>query len=228
MSRILYDLAMADEDIRPSPFCWLAKFALLHKELAFETQPLRLAEKEKYPDPEHGRVPMLQDGDELICDSRKIIAYLDAEYRDKPLAATKGEYAAADFLSGWVTLALFPALGPMIIPHVFLASHPDDHEYFRSSREERIGMTLEEYGATPNAKSMAETALKMLALPLTRRKFLGGDNPNLCDYTAFAPFIWQRVVIGEGPYETPQPVGAWQERMLDLFDGYARKAKTVA
>ena len=68
---------LADPDVRLSPFCWLAKFALLHKGVEFETVPLRFTEKENYPDQEHGKLPILVDGDDIICDSANIVAYAE-------------------------------------------------------------------------------------------------------------------------------------------------------
>lgn len=227
MALRLYDLALADIDVRPSPFCWLAKFALLHKGLEFETEPLRFAEKHNYPDQDHGRVPVLRDGDHIIADSANIIVHLEKNYPGERIVATAGEQAAADFYNAWVAANLFPALGPVMYVRVHAAAHEDDREYYRVSREDRFGQSLEELSITPGLKDKAEASLKVLSASFVRHKFLGGDKPNLCDYIVFSPFMWQRVITSETLYETPQAVGAWQERMLDLFDSYARKAKTV-
>ena len=225
MAYVLYDLALADPEIRTSPYCWLVKFALLHKGCEFETVPLRFAEKENYPDPEYGRVPVLKDGDTLVKESAQIIAYLDQKHPEPPLAATSGEAAAVDFFNEWLNRMLFPALAPMLFARVHALAHEADKAYFRKVREERFGKTLEEMAATPGLAEMAEKALKMLDGPLARHKFLGGETPNLSDYTVISPLMWQRGVTSETLYETPQPVAAWIERMLDLFDGYARRAK---
>ncbi len=227
MALRLYDLALADIDVRPSPYCWLAKFALLHKGLEFETEPLRFSEKHNYPDQDHGKLPILRDGDRIISDSASIIAYLEQNYPGERIVVTESEQAAADFYNAWLAANLFPALGPIMFVRIHAAVHKGDQEYFRASREARFGQTLEQLSLTPGLKERAEAALKVLSAPLVRHKFLGGDKPNLCDYIVFSPFMWQRVTTSESLYELPQAVGAWQERMLDLFDGYARKAKTV-
>jgi len=225
MTLKLYDLATADEAVRPSPFCWLVKFALLHKGLEFETVPMRFAEKENYPDPAYAKLPILVDGEEVICDSATILAHLERNHTGDALAATEAERAAAAFYQAWLGANLFPALGPMLFGRVHAAAHADDKHYFRTSREERFGKTLEELAMTPGLKEKAEAALQTLAAPLARHKFLGGAAPNLSDYVVFSPFMWQRVITSEELYDTPQTVLAWQERMLDLFDGYGRKAK---
>ncbi len=223
----LYDLALADAEVRPSPFCWLAKFALLHKGVSFETAPLRFAEKENYPDPEHGKLPILEVGDETICDSAAIIAWLEKNVQESPFLETDAERAAADFYQAWTFANVFPHLGRLIMLRIWVAAHDDDKEYFRASREQRFGMTLEEFANAPGARGDLEKALQTLAAPLARRKFLGGETPNLSDYMVFSPFMWQRSVVLEELYDAPQAVDAWRERMLDLFDGYARKAKSA-
>jgi len=225
MTLQLFDLALADPDIRPSPFCWLAKFALLHKGLAFETVPLRFTEKQNYPDPDYGKLPILKDGDAIVCESVNIIAHIEKNHSGAPMTQTAGEQAAADFYSAWAGANLFSPLAPMLFVRVCAAAHEDDKAYFRKAREARFGKTLEELAMTPGLKEKMETALQMLAAPLARNKFLGGEKPNLCDYIIFSPFMWQRSVTSETLYETPQAVDAWRERMLDLFDGYARQAK---
>lgn len=228
MTLVLYDLCMADPDLRPSPFCWIAKFALLHKGLKFETRPLRFAEKANYPDPDHGKVPILKDDDQIICDSANIIAHLEKHYPADSLTTTAGERAAAEFCGAWAIAELYPALAPMIVPRIYPLVHESDREYFRQTREERFGRPLHELSATPVLLEKIESALQTLAAPLARHQFLGGGRPNLSDYLVMAPFMWQRIVTDAAPYETPQAVNAWQERMLDLFDGYARKAKRAA
>lgn len=227
MSRILYDLALGDEAVRPSPYCWMVKFALLHKGLAFETRPVRFADKSKYPDPDYGKVPVLIDNDEMIKDSPVIAAWLDRKYPENPLTATKAEKAAAEFYAAWSSSALNAALAPMLMPRLATVVADEDRAYFRSSREQRFGKTLEEFAATPGAAERTQAALNVLAAPLATHRYLGGGAPNLADYVVFSSFMWQRTVTLKELYPTPEPVAAWRERMLDLFDGYARNAKSA-
>lgn len=226
MSLKLYDLALADPDIRPSPYCWTVKFALLHKGLEFETVPMRFAEKENYPDPEYGRVPVVIDeSGEMVKDSSVIAAWLDRTYPESPLLATGGEAAAAEFYKAWLFSVFFPAAGPMLVARIHALAADADKAYFRKSREERYGKTLEELAAAPGNKEKVEAALGLLSAPLARCRFLGGEAANLCDYIVMGALMWPRLSTPEDLFETPQAVGAWMERMLDLYDGYARKAK---
>lgn len=225
MTLRLYDLCTSDADIRPSPYCWLVKFALLHKGLDFETVALRFTEKRNYPDPDYGKLPMLDDGGELVRDSAAIVAHLEKNYPARPLVATAGEAASADFYAAWLGAVLFPALAPLTLIKVHDLLDAEDANYFRTTREKRLGKRLEDLAADPAAPARMEAALATLAAPLEKHRFLGGDAANLSDYIVVSPLLWRRTVTDESPYETPPAVETWTERMLDLFDGYARAAK---
>lgn len=225
MTLRLYDLRTDVGDIRPSPYCWMVKFALLHKGLAFETVALRFTEKENYPDPDYKLLPVLDDDGELVRDSAAIIAHLERKYPARPLVATPGEAAAADFYRAWLVSGLYPGLGPLTYVKVLDHLGDEGKAYFRETREARLGKRLEDLAADPAAVSKMDAALATLATPLDHHPFLGGEAANLCDYIVFSPLMWRRLVAAETPYKTPPAVAAWMERMLDLFDGYGRKAK---
>ena len=59
----LYDLVFQD-DRRPSPFCWRAKFALKHKGLAWRDEPMGFTEKQKIAFAQSQTVPVIHDGAE--------------------------------------------------------------------------------------------------------------------------------------------------------------------
>ncbi len=227
MARVLYDLALADEAVRPSPYCWTVKFALLHKGLPFETKAVPFADKSKYPDPEYGKVPVLVENGDMVKDSSVIAAWLDRKHPHNPLASSKSEKASAEFYAAWLGSAVYPAIAPMLVPRIAKAVSDADRAYFRASRETRYGRTLEEIAATAGVIEKTEAALNVLAAPLANHRYLGGVQPNLSDYVVFGPFMWQRSVTLEELYATPDPVAQWRERMLDLFDGYARNAKSA-
>jgi hypothetical protein len=77
MTITLYDLAGAEADRHFSPFCWRARMALAHKGLDVETVPCRFTEKDKLPQPNVGRVPVIVDGDRVVRDSTAIADYLE-------------------------------------------------------------------------------------------------------------------------------------------------------
>src|SRR5215471_805912 len=85
MAITLYDLAGAEPDRRFSPFCWRTRMALAHKGLEFLIVAWAFTEKDKLPQPNAGRVPVIVDGGQVVHDSSAIADYLEARYPDRPL-----------------------------------------------------------------------------------------------------------------------------------------------
>ena len=100
-----------------------------------------------------------------------------------------------------------------------------DKDYFRKSRETRLGMTLEQYCAD-REKNLASfrQSLEPLRQTLATQPFLGGEAPLYPDYIVFGGFQWARSISPFVLLEKSDPVNSWRERLLDRFDGLARKA----
>ena len=221
---ILYDLAIKSCDARPSPFCWLAKFGFLHKGIAFDTRALGFLPKTDYPDPDYGRVPVLDMAGERIKGSEEILAYLESVRPEPPLTVNADAAARAEKHKTWVMESLFPALAPMMFPRVHAAIADHEKDYFREAREERFGMTLEEMAALPDQAAKVEAALSDPAAALGEADFFGGDAPDLSDYRIASPLMWQVSITNEPLYAMPSPLAAWFDRLRDHFGGYGRKA----
>jgi glutathione S-transferase len=116
-------------------------------------------------------------------------------------------------------------LFPLIVADIPAHLKPVDAAYFRKSREARFGKPLEEVVAGRDKSVEAfRKALDPLRLTLKTQKFLGGAAPNYADYIVFGPFQWARVVSPFRLLAEDDPVYAWRERLLDAFDGMARKS----
>jgi glutathione S-transferase len=63
-----------------------------------------------------------------------------------------------------------------------------------------------------------------MRLTLKTQPYLGGAAPNYADYIVFGGFQWARVVSPFKLLAEDDPVYAWRERLLDAFDGMARKS----
>jgi len=100
-----------------------------------------------------------------------------------------------------------------------------DAAYFRQSREARFGKPLEQVmaGRDKSVESFRR-ALDPLRLTLKTQSFIGGATPNYADYIMFGPFQWARVVSPFKLLAEDDPVYAWREKLLDAFDGMARKS----
>jgi glutathione S-transferase len=101
-----------------------------------------------------------------------------------------------------------------------------DKEYFRSSREKRLGKSLEAAVANrDNDVAGFRESLLPLRLVLKAQPFLGGDKPLYADYAVLASFQWCRCISDFTLLAADDPIYAWRGRMLELYDGLAGKAK---
>jgi glutathione S-transferase len=226
MAITLYDLAAAEPDRRFSPFCWRTRLALAHKGLAVETVPWRFTETDAIAFSGQGKVPVIVDGGKTVFDSWTIADYLDATYPDRPLLASTRERALAKFIGNWTDTVLHPGLARLIMLDLFAHIDAKDRSYFRSSREARLGMTLEAFCADCDAKLAAfRQSLTPLRTTLQGQPYLGGEAPDYADYIVFGGFQWARCVSELKLLAPDDPIAAWRQRMLDAFDGLAGKAK---
>jgi glutathione S-transferase len=226
----LYDLAGAEDDRRFSPYCWRVKMALMHKGLTFETLPWRFTEKDKIEFTGSTTVPVIVDGKQAVYDSWEIAVYLDEAYPSRPGLFEGSESRALSlFMNHWTVRSLHAPLLRAILMDLYGHVHEKDRAYFRETSEKRVGGRLEDI-AVDQKKWLAEFrgALEPVRPGLVQTPFIAGKGPGFADYIVFGAFQWARSVSPLRLLEPDDPVYAWRERMLDLFDGYARKAKGYA
>jgi glutathione S-transferase len=225
VARILYDLAGADDERRFSPNCWRVKMALAHKQLSFDARPWRFTEKEAIAFSGQGLVPVLVDGERVVVDSWGICQYLDETYPTLPLAESAQARAYALFIKHWAERVLHPAIFRVILPDIYVQVHPKDRGYFRSSREARVGTTLEAYSADrPTHLATLHQALDPLRATLNVQAFVSGSAPGLADYLVFGAFQWARCTSPAQLLESEDPIHLWRERMLALHGSLAARA----
>lgn len=226
MAITLYDLAGAEADRRFSPFCWRTKMALAHKGLEVETIPWRFTEKDVLPQPNQGRVPVIVDDGRVVHDSSAIAEYLETHYSNHPsLFGDATGKALTRFVQNWTETVLQPGLVGFVVLDICRHSAPKDQAYFRQSREERLGTTLENIVNDREARLPAfRDSLAPLRRTVERQKFLAGEMPAYADYVVFGAFQWARAISDFELLAADDPVAAWRGRMLDAFGGYARKS----
>ncbi|RKR06834.1 glutathione S-transferase [Kushneria sinocarnis] len=233
MARILYDLCGADQRLRFSPFCWRAHMALRHKGLDYEARPWLFTDKDEIAfsvegDGSKATVPVLVDDDDrVINDSFEILRYLDHAYPDTPLLDQDRAESRARFIKYWSETQVAPAIFRIIILDIFRNLDERDQPYFRESREQRFGVTLEEFHNPDQGREMLDRALTPLRSHLQELPFLDGQTAGGADYIAFGIFMTARVMRGEPLLSGEDVVGQWQDRLLDEFHGFARSATTV-
>ena len=226
MAITLYDLAGSDADRRFSPFCWRAKMALAHKDLAVDSVPWRFTEKDKLPQPNAGRVPVIVDDGHVVHDSTAIADYLETRYADRcSLFGDKAARALTQFVQNWTEAVVQPGIAGFVVLDVWRHIGPEDQAYFRRSREERFGASLEHVVADRRARLPAfRDSLTPLRRTLECQPFLTGEAPAYADYVVFGAFQWARAISDFELLAADDAVAAWRARMLDAFGGFARKS----
>ena len=226
MAITMYDLAGAEADRRFSPFCWRSKMALAHKGIEAETVPWRFTEKDKLPQPNAGRVPVIVDDGEVVHDSSAIAEYLENRYAERPsLFGGEAGRALTRFVQNWTETVMQPALVGFVVLDICLHAAPQDQTYFRQSREERFGRSLEDVVKDREMRLPAfRESLTPLRRTLERQQFLAGTAPAYPDYVVFGAFQWARAISDFELLAADDPIAAWRGRLLDLFGGLARKS----
>jgi len=229
MTVVMHDLAGANAALRFSPYCWRIRMALAHKGLAVETIPWRFTEKAVLAFSGQGRVPVIRDGDTVVSDSWSIAEYLEDAYPDRPsLFGGPTGRAHARFINGWADAVMMGGIARLIVRDLLDVVDPKDRAYFRESREARFGMSLEavQEGRDTRVADFRATLLPV-RLVLSRQAWLGGDAPSYADHIIFGSLQWPRCASRFELLAADDPIAIWRERMLDLFDGLARRAPTA-
>ncbi len=224
MSIRLFEL-LGDEDRRYSQFSWRAKMALKHKGLDFEQIPILLTDKDSISFSDSKSVPVMVDGAIVKTDSWDIALYLDETYPNAPclLGGSIGE-GVTRVINSWCDRAVNVALGPLIARDVLDAAHQKDREYFRATMEKMYKRSLEEvqHGREDRVVNLYRTLDPIRTSFRKGQLFICGENAGYADYVVFSQFQWARITSPFQLLGKDDPVYQWRERMLDLFDGFAR------
>jgi glutathione S-transferase len=222
----MYDLAGEETVRRFSPYCWRIRMSLAHKGLTVETIPWRFSEKAAIAHSGQERVPVIEDGGRVLADSWTIANYLEDAYPDRSsLFGGPAGRAAARFFNSWADIVQIPGIASFVVADIFRHLDPRDRDYFRQTREKRFGMSLEEFCANrENRIAGFRQTLEPLRQTLQTQPFFGGEKPIYPDYIVFGGFQWARAISPFALLETADPIAKWRDRMLDAFDGLARRA----
>ena len=223
----LYDLAF-EGDRRPSPYCWRTKFALKHKGLDWRDEPTGFTEKHKIAFAKSQTLPVLHDGAHAVSDSWAIAEYLEKAYPGNTLFPNDPTHAYARFVNGWTDSAVNGAVFPVVVGDLVDRVRPQDKDYVVESRGKRLA-TTDFVGFQARAREKGVASFRVSLEPARRllavQPFLSGEGPAYADYILFGTLMWPRTISPLELLEKDDFVYAWRERMFDLFDGMARKAK---
>jgi glutathione S-transferase len=151
--------------------------------------------------------------------------YLAARSPGPSWCGGAGGRAHARFINAWADSTLLGAIARLILRDILDVIDPKDRDYFRASREQRFGMTLE---AVQDGREQRLPAFRDLLAPvrltLRAQPWLGGSSVSYADFILFGTLQWPRCVSRFELLAPDDPVAAWQERMLDLYGGLGRSA----
>jgi glutathione S-transferase len=223
----LYELK-GKNDRRYSLFSWRARMALRHKRLAFETRPVLLSDKTAIEFSGGKTVPVMKDQDTVVRDSWKIAEYLENRYQDHPLFGGEIGRGVTQAFNTWADRALVPAMLHVIAADIHERVDALDQGYFRQTMEKVLRMTLEESRAKRDAALLQlGKVLEPLQATFKRQAFLAGAAAAYADYILLSVFQWARVMSPRELLAPEDPLCQWRERMLDLYDGFARNVSTA-
>ena len=225
----LYELKGAG-GCRFSPYCWRTRMALAHKGLEADLIPVRFSDKDLIAFSGQSRVPVLVDGKTTLSDSWTIAGYLEDTYADRPsLFGGAGGRAVSLVLNAWMDKVQGPLIAQMIVLDIFNGIEEVDQKYFRTTREQRFGNSLEDIQAG-RAERIEDfrAGLEFLRDVLGKQPFLSGEAPAYADYIVFSGFQWARSISRFELLDAGDILHQWRQRILDLFDGLAAKAATVS
>ena len=214
---------------RYSLFSWRTKMALKHKGLTFESQPVLMSDKAAIAFSGGKTVPIIKDGETVVRDSWQIAEYLEDRYPERPtlFGGAIGRGMAQAF-NTWADRTLLPLLMPVIVADVHERVDPADEQYFRQQFEGFLKSTLEEARKRqPQALERLTRALEPMQAALKRQPFICGSDPAYADYILFSVLQWARVMSPQAIFNNSNPLYGWRERILDLYDGFARNIPTA-
>lgn len=210
----LYDLVGAN-DLRFSPFCWRTKGVLAHKNIPYTTVPIRFSDKDKLAFSGQTLVPVIKDNGTVVSDSWKIAEYLEGKQPEPNIFPGLGLKEACRFFNLYVNSTVHAALFPVVVTDIFANVDPADREYFRTSREKRLGMTLEEIAAKrAEYRPRLQAVLADLNATLSGQEYIFGLF-TYADLCLFGTFKWVTAVSAEPIFDATPALRTWWERMQE-------------
>jgi glutathione S-transferase len=216
---VLFDLVTQD-DLRPSPFCWRAKLALKHKGVPFEARATLYSEIPGIGDGSFKTLPVIQDGPFWSGGSFKIAADLEARYGEGPtLFPGDPQRRFAEFVESYVDTVVQPLIFPSVALNIWKQLPSSQKEYFRNTRERRLGTSLEEAHKHADSKLAATRAsLDPVRRILKQRPYLSGDIPAYADYIVFGALKWQSLASEAELTDAGDSISRWFEE-IDAIAG---------
>ena len=214
----LYDLS-GKNDLRFSPPCWTVKLCLLHKNIKFETVPVRFSEKDKIAFSGQTLVPILEHEDGYVNDSWEIIKWLDKYYPENKLFINETSKNFSYFLYLWTSRQLLPVLFKVIAHEIPNVLEGEDINYYIKTREDRINGPITKFKL--NISEFINEFNKMIN-PIRKiidvNRFIAGKEPGIEDYIFFGNFKWVSCCSSSNLLEIKDPIHRWFKDLTKIAD----------
>jgi glutathione S-transferase len=210
----LYDL-VGINDLRFSPFCWRTKAVLAYKKIPYTSIPVRYSDKDRIAFSGQGAVPVIRDEGTAVYDSWTIACYLEEKQPEPQIFPGLGLKEACRFFNLYVDRTLNPAIARVIVNDIYAIVDPIDREYFRTTREQRLGTTFEEIAARKDEyRQRLHTTLTDLEATLSGQDYFLGVF-TYADLCLFGSLKWVTVVSKAPLFENTPALRVWWRRVQE-------------
>lgn len=224
---ILYELDAINEQYF-SPYCWRILMSLNHKDLykGVKRIQVKFSDKSLISHKGFNTVPVLEDDDNWTGGSLKIAEYIEKTYPNQPSLFRGAENMnLTSIINQMLDTKIIGILARIIVGDVYKVLHPEDKIYFRETREKILNKTIEEVDLESSKYiPILQKELNPFRKVIKNNNFFTGSKPMYCDYILFGFFMWARNTSPKQLLEKNDVLWHWRERMLNLFDGFARKS----
>lgn len=221
-----FELCGAQEDIRFSPFVWRIKLMLAHKDIPYDSKAITFLDKSALEGSGLKTVPVIKHDDTWVSESLEIARYLDENFSGNNLFETSSAVLQAAIINNWVDRNIVMPIFPMIVTDIYDALDDANKEYFKDTREPRLGgRKIEDMrSGREDLRTAFKAKLGPLESMLQGSPYLSGSAPAFLDYCMMGSLMWPHIISDFDPIIDSAPLKDWRDRMFDLFDGLAKKA----
>jgi glutathione S-transferase len=217
-----------------SPFAEKIRAIMGYKNLAWKSvfQPMIMPK----PDMQaltggYRRIPILQVGNQIICDTMLICDVLEHLSPQRTLypAGLKG---AARTVAQWADSMLFPVamaynFQPAGAAHVFKDQPPENLKAFAADRQAMRGGAPRMNPA--DASATYKSYLRRISSMLDGQNFLLGDQPSVADFAVYHPLWFTRKIVPPvaSVLDATPAVLAWMDAIAAFEQGEPSKSNTT-
>ena len=159
-------------------------------------------------------LPVIEDAGNWVGGSTTIAEYVEGKNVGTTLFPHDPQRLFVKFIEAWVDTDVHAKIFPLVALAAYDAFDPSQQEYFRITREQRLGTNLEaarEHGVAslPAIRATLEPARQVLK----GRAFLAGSSPGYADYLLFGALKWQRLLTGDRLLYDEDPLEHWYRQV---------------